>query len=428
MSSSLDPFDDDFEVGLDDDYLLALGLQALEDEFNSDENKTRNSSLENDYQLALQLSQSDGHHMSTTGDKTDTKKPSQQTYHLKPEDIVKPELELSDPSPNIWHLMRDYDRMFFGSVLAKHCIELSWSSRMTRTAGLCAWSPTTNYCSIRLSLPLLQLRSRKDLVETLIHEMIHALLFVTREDDNHESHGQKFHENMYRINHMSGANITVYHSFHDEVNHFLTHVWRCNGKCRDKSPYFGYVRRSMNRIPGPSDYWFKYHQQSCGGEFIKISEPPKNKKLKENLELTPEKLNNRDYLSPTKNSQNNQSIKPFAGLGHKLGSIKIDKNPLKKVTKTLDTYFNIESKNSKESIGSHSSTKSKNEGKTQNNITLNETNVINNTTDESFKPFYGKGFVLGTNNNSNRNSLDIQIKMEKKKQKTNETIEVIQID
>ncbi len=42
---------------------------------------------------------------------------------------------------------------------------------------------------IRLSVPLLKLRPRKDLVETLLHEMIHAYLFVTDGDDDHDGHG-----------------------------------------------------------------------------------------------------------------------------------------------------------------------------------------------------------------------------------------------
>lgn len=29
----------------------------------------------------------------------------------------------------------------------------------------------------------------------------------------------------------------------------------------------------MNRAPGPSDFWWNEHQQSCGGQFIKIKEP-----------------------------------------------------------------------------------------------------------------------------------------------------------
>lgn len=43
--------------------------------------------------------------------------------------------------------------------------------------------------------------------------------------------------------------------------------------CRDRPPYFGYVRRSMNRPPQPADSWHKQHEKDCGGSFTKISEP-----------------------------------------------------------------------------------------------------------------------------------------------------------
>lgn len=33
------------------------------------------------------------------------------------------------------------------------------------------------------------------------------------------------------------------------------------------------VRRAMNRPPGPSDYWWRAHQSSCSGKFIKVKEP-----------------------------------------------------------------------------------------------------------------------------------------------------------
>lgn len=52
---------------------------------------------------------------------------------------------------------------------------------------------------------------------------------------------------MNRINKSAGTTITIYHTFHDEVRHYQTHVWKCDGPCQHKSPYFGIVRRSMNR-------------------------------------------------------------------------------------------------------------------------------------------------------------------------------------
>ena len=46
--------------------------------------------------------------------------------------------------------------------------------------GICRYSPREGHCSIGMSTPLLKLRPRKDMVETLLHEMIHAYLFVTQ--------------------------------------------------------------------------------------------------------------------------------------------------------------------------------------------------------------------------------------------------------
>lgn len=194
--------------------------------------------------------------------------------------IVASNLELDDPNPDIWELFRKFDELFFENTLMKNCVELCWSPKMTLTAGLCSWNPRTSFCCIKLSLPLLQLRARRDLVETLLHEMIHGFLFVTREDDNHESHGQKFHYHMYRINQMTGTRITVYHTFHDEVRNYQNHIWKCSGPCQNRPPFFGLVKRSMNRKPGPNDPWWAQHKASCDGEFVKISEPEPNNKRK----------------------------------------------------------------------------------------------------------------------------------------------------
>jgi len=40
----------------------------------------------------------------------------------------------------------------------------------------------------------------------------------------------------------------------------------------------------MNRAPGPNDFWWKEHQSTCGGSYIKIREPPgfSEKKAKQN--------------------------------------------------------------------------------------------------------------------------------------------------
>ena len=51
------------------------------------------------------------------------------------------------------------------------------------------------------------------------------------------------------------------------------HWWRCNGPCRSRPPYFGFVKRAMNRPPHPRDTWWPDHQRSCGGVYTKVKEP-----------------------------------------------------------------------------------------------------------------------------------------------------------
>lgn len=62
--------------------------------------------------------------------------------------------------------------------------------------------------------------------------------------------------------------VQVYHAFHDEVDTYRTHWWRCTGPCRNRPPYFGYVKRSMNRVPGPKDTWWGQHQATCIGKLM----------------------------------------------------------------------------------------------------------------------------------------------------------------
>lgn len=66
----------------------------------------------------------------------------------------------------------------------------------------------------------------------------------------------------------------------------------------------------MNRAPGPSDFWWIEHQQSCGGQFIKIKEPEnfktkntKNNKKSITISKNTHKENNlTDWLKNSDNS------------------------------------------------------------------------------------------------------------------------------
>ncbi|CAI5770529.1 sprT-like domain-containing protein Spartan [Podarcis lilfordi] len=232
----------------------------------------------------------------------------------RPLSVVDSAWELLDPSPDVRGLFLQFNETLFWGRLA--AVEVKWSPRMTLCAGVCCYEGRGGMCSIRLSEPLLKLRPRKDLVETLLHEMIHALLFVTNNDKDHESHGPEFCKHMHRINRLTGANITIYHEFHDEVDSYRQHWWRCNGPCQNKKPYFGYVKRAMNRAPSANDFWWAEHQQTCGGTYTKVKEPENyTKKGKE-------KVPQSKFLADGKgnaNRDNMQNLIPFSGKGYILG-------------------------------------------------------------------------------------------------------------
>lgn len=202
------------------------------------------------------------------------------------QNLVHPAWETRDPTPDIQALFRAFDTRFFQQKL--RCVSLEWSRRMYQCAGICYYRRQAGSAAItiRLSEPLLKLRQRKDLIETLLHEMIHAYLFVLNVREPNGGHGPNFKRLMVSINRTAGTNITVYHTFHDEVNVYRTHVWKCNGLCQHRAPFYGVVRRTCNRAPGPNDLWWSQHQSTCGGYFNKISEPEQKNKKKAPVKTT----------------------------------------------------------------------------------------------------------------------------------------------
>ena len=171
--------------------------------------------------------------------------------------VVPIDADLHDPTPDIHSLFREYDEIYFDGILLRTgTVTVRWSkSNMTLCAGLCKYKGRLGGCEIVLSRPLLQFRTVGEMKETLLHEMIHAVQFVTNNNDNHDDHGPKFKEHMLRINHSkkfdphrpsSGYHISVYHTFTEEVSYLRGHHWECN-KCGDV------IARSMNRAPSEKD-------------------------------------------------------------------------------------------------------------------------------------------------------------------------------
>ncbi|XP_028396257.1 sprT-like domain-containing protein Spartan [Dendronephthya gigantea] len=301
---------------------------------------------------------------------------------LEPSSIVDDCWETIDPTPDIRELFLQYNDTYFQGKLS--CCEVKWAPRMTLCAGVCCYEGRGGLCSIKLSMPLLKLRPRKDLVQTLLHEMIHAYLFVTNNNKDHNAHGPEFHKHMYRINKQSGANITVYHNFHDEVNIYRQHWWRCDGLCQNRPPYYGMVRRAMNRAPSQHDSWWSDHQRTCGGTYHKVREPEDygKKKPKTKKEDGKKKINGD---SQTKGMPKIYDLWKKTGggesgisIGETSSSTKGDINQATSSTTGINKLWRVENEDESSS------------GKE------NDVQKINNT----FKPFTGKGNVLGSKSQS----------------------------
>lgn len=154
--------------------------------------------------------------------------------------------------------------------------------------------------------------------------MIHAYLFIQNIREGNGGHGPNFKRIMENINRVAGTNITVYHTFHDEVNLYKTHIWRCNGLCQHRKPFYGWVKRTCNRAPGPNDNWWAKHHETCSGTFVKVSQPePKNKAKKAKTEDN--KLPKiTDWLNPSKSSSIPKSGSSGGGSGATGGYTKMN--------------------------------------------------------------------------------------------------------
>lgn len=126
-----------------------------------------------------------------------------------------------------------------------------------------------------------------------------------------------------RINKSAGTKITVYHNFRDEVDYHRTHVWKCNGPCQYQPPFYGIVRRSMNRPPQKADTWWGRHQLKCGGTYTKISEPEKKntmpKKKQREKERDGNQLGIEGFLKRSESSSSSSDKEKAAAKRRNLG-------------------------------------------------------------------------------------------------------------
>lgn len=181
--------------------------------------------------------------------------------------ITDPQLEELDPNPDIHQLFATFDQKFFEGLLIEKGVQLKWAKNLTSTAGAYHRHKKT----IKLSERLIQQRPRADLVNTLLHEMIHA--YVHQKGLPGRSHGTSFLVHMNRINKAAATDITVFHSWRDEVKALKKYHWRCTGDiCQAYGPTRGTISLPTRRKPNRFDHSFRFHEKyNCTGTFETIS-------------------------------------------------------------------------------------------------------------------------------------------------------------
>lgn len=193
--------------------------------------------------------------------------------------------------PELHTLFAFYDQTFFEGKLSN--VNISWSKRMTRCAGTCDYDWADGSCDVKLSEPLLIFQPIASMLNTLLHEMIHAYLFIHEAHDWYDSHAGLFETFMNKINRSNlkhdpyrpeeGYNVTTTHDYYGEVDFYLRHIWVCN-RCGEE------VKRPNNRPPsfkecggyckGMEEHevvccdrgacLHHSHEDRCGGRFVKM--------------------------------------------------------------------------------------------------------------------------------------------------------------
>lgn len=124
------------------------------------------------------------------------------------------------PFGDVHTLFRHFNEAFFDNCLRDVIVQ--WSNKLTRSAGLCKYRGTRTEehspIVIILSAPLLQYRSQHDLLDVLVHEMIHAYLFRLKIFER-VHHGPIWHAQAHRINQATGLTIRAYHNYYREVRY-----------------------------------------------------------------------------------------------------------------------------------------------------------------------------------------------------------------
>ena len=113
-------------------------------------------------------------------------------------------------SIDINQLFVEFDFIFFESIVSK-VFSLSFSNKLVSKAGICDYKN----CIIKLNRNLLDYLNEKSVKEVLLHEMVHAYIYLAHRSPEHLKHGKLFKKYSKIINETLQINITVTHNYHE---------------------------------------------------------------------------------------------------------------------------------------------------------------------------------------------------------------------
>ncbi|WOK96919.1 sprT-like domain-containing protein Spartan isoform X2 [Canna indica] len=138
------------------------------------------------------------------------------------EDATADAMPAAGQHADIHELFCHYNALYFRDCLGACAV--SWSSSSRYTSNCYCYS-NGGGCEIHLSEPLLKTCSADDLKNVLLHEMIHAFLWIEHSNSDRSDHGVSFQAMMNSINSSTsidpqrptgGYNVTVDHSLQKE--------------------------------------------------------------------------------------------------------------------------------------------------------------------------------------------------------------------
>ncbi|XP_020269797.1 uncharacterized protein LOC109845024 isoform X2 [Asparagus officinalis] len=163
-------------------------------------------------------------------------------------------------------------------------------SLVPRSPGMCCYREEGG-CDIRLSAHLLKFCSNTDLKNILLHEMIHAYLYVTSKKKDRSYHGPRFTTMMNGINSstetdpwrpLGGYNITSSHDIRKEADCNRVQRWICKS-CGDSfegsknsEPNDCIENVSHGDSCGNSSCQWHKHKMVCSGRYEKTTDKSGN--------------------------------------------------------------------------------------------------------------------------------------------------------